>query len=290
MTAGAKACALSTSIATAGLICLCRITCNTGRRKAWSRSSMSAVNACRTTRRHWAFRERRIALYRNQGDGTFRDVTDEAGLAGHAGKGMGLACVDYDGDGQVDVFVANDTMENFLFHNVGQGRFEEVAHLAGVAYNTAGVPEASMGVDAADYDHDGDWDFIVPCLSGSSLHSTATTARSSPTSHPSSDSPRRRRRATGFDAHFLDYDNDGDLDLFFTCGGVRMNENAPADATYNQRYGMPDLLLANDGTGHYVDVSHDAGPYFQQVADRTRVGGCRSGQRWRSGPGRLQPE
>jgi hypothetical protein len=72
-------------------------------------------------------------------------------------------------------------------------------------------------------------------------------------------------RATGFNGNFLDYDNDGDLDLFCTAGGVRMNESATADALYNQRYGLPDLLIANDGRGRFVDVSAAAGPYFKEA-------------------------
>jgi enediyne biosynthesis protein E4 len=204
-------------------------------------------------------------VYRNRGDGTFQDVTSAAGLDGYQGKGMGLACVDYDGDGQVDVFVANDTMENFLFRNIGQGRFEEVAHLAGVAYNTAGVPEASMGVDVADYDHDGDWDYIVPCLSRQFFTLYRNDGPQFTDVSSLTGLAQATAKATGFDAHFLDYDNDGNLDLFFTCGGVRMNEDAPPQATYNQRYGMPDLLLANDGNGHFQNVADSAGPYFQRA-------------------------
>ncbi len=204
-------------------------------------------------------------LYRNQGNGTFQEISGEAGLARYTGKGMGLACVDYDNDGLVDVFVANDTMENFLFRNLGQSHFQEVAHLAGVAYNTAGVPEASMGVDAADYDNDGDWDLIVPCLSRQFFTLYRNDGSQFTDVSSLSGLAQATAAATGFDAHFLDFDNDGDLDLFFTCGGVRMNENAPARATYNQRYGMPDLLLANDGSGHYSNVSQDAGAYFQRA-------------------------
>jgi hypothetical protein len=204
-------------------------------------------------------------LYHNQGDGTFRDVTEAAELGAYAGKGMGLACVDFDRDGRVDIFEANDSMENYLFHNLGEGRFEEIGHRAGVAYNMAGVPEASMGVDTADYDHDGDWDLIVPCLSRQFFTLYRNDNAYFTDISTVSGLAQATAHATGFDAHFLDYDNDGDLDLFFTCGGVRIGDDAPPGASYQQRYGMPDLLLANDGSGHFVDVSASAGPYFKQA-------------------------
>ncbi len=203
-------------------------------------------------------------LYRNEADGTFRDVTEFVGIGSHVGKGMGLACVDFDNDGRTDIFIANDTMANFLFRNLGAGRFEDVAHLSGVAYNNSGIPEASMGVDVADYDDDGDWDLIVPCLSRQFFTLYRNDGAQFTDVSPSSGMAQATGGATGFDAHFLDYDNDGDLDLFFTCGGVRMNERAPVDASYDRRYGMPDLLLANDGHGRFTNVSDRAGPHFRR--------------------------
>jgi hypothetical protein len=203
-------------------------------------------------------------FYRNNGDGTFTDDTAAAGLD-KPGKGMGIACVDFDGDRAPDIFVANDTMENFLFRNLGAGKFEEIAHLAGVAYDAAGTPEASMGVDAADYDNDGDLDLIVPCLARQSFTLYRNDQASFTEVSSTAGVAEATGRSTGFDAHFFDFDNDADLDLLFTCGGVRMNESATADSDYNARYGMPDLLLANDGSGHYSDVSREAGAYFQRA-------------------------
>ena len=121
-----------------------------------------------------------------------------------------------------------------------------------------------MGVDAGDYDGDLEIDFVVPCVwqqvftlyRNEGTHFTDVSWRAGlvgPTSP-----------MTGFSPSFLDYDNDGDLDLLFTTGGVRMNETCPADGTYEERYGMPDLLLASDGKGHYVDVSRQAGPHFSR--------------------------
>lgn len=203
-------------------------------------------------------------LYRNLGDGTFADVSETAGIAGHLGKGMGSACFDYDDDGHVDLFVSNDSMENYLFRNKGNGTFEDVALLAGVAYDGAGLAEASMGVDVADVDGDGRMDFAVPCVWGQIFslyrnegdHFTDISLRAglaAPTAP-----------ATGFCPAFLDYDNDGDVDLFFSTGGVRMEEIATADTPFDVRYGIRDILLANDGTGRFVDVSRLAGPHFEK--------------------------
>ena len=105
-------------------------------------------------------------LYRNNGDGTFTDVTREAGVFDPDGKGMGICCGDYDGDGDVDIYVANDRVPNFLYSNEGDGTFTEVALFSGVAYNEDGREESSMGVDFGDYDNDGDLDIFVPDFQG----------------------------------------------------------------------------------------------------------------------------
>jgi hypothetical protein len=178
---------------------------------------------------------------------------------------MGCACFDFDDDGYTDIFVSNDTMENYLFRNRGDGTFEESALAAGVAVGGRGVPEASMGVDLGDYDGDGRIDMIVPCVWGQVFslyrnegsHFTDASFRAGlarPTSAP-----------TGFSPKFLDYDNDGDLDLFFSTGGVRMTELAPEDASYVGKYGMPDILLANNGRGRYREVSAFAGSHFEKL-------------------------
>ena len=106
------------------------------------------------------------SLYRNRGDGTFEDVTAKAGLAKFPGRGMSVAFADYDGDGWPDVFVTNDNMPNFLFHNLGNGTFEEVALAAGAALRDDGKPVASMGAEFKDYDNDGRPDIFVTALAG----------------------------------------------------------------------------------------------------------------------------
>jgi hypothetical protein len=100
-------------------------------------------------------------LFRNNGDGTFTEVSTESGIADHAGWGMGTVCSDYDNDGDTDIFVANDVAENFLFMNNGSGKFEEVALISGFAYDLSGHSQGSMGVDCADYDNDGWLDFYM---------------------------------------------------------------------------------------------------------------------------------
>ncbi len=105
-------------------------------------------------------------LYRNRGDGTFEDVSQKAGISAFAGRGMSVAFADYDGDGYQDVFVTNDNMPNFLFHNKGNGTFEEVGLLAGVALREDGKAVASMGTDFRDYDNDGLPDIAVTALAG----------------------------------------------------------------------------------------------------------------------------
>src|SRR5439155_854636 len=105
-------------------------------------------------------------LYRNRRDGTFEDVTAKAGIAGHIGRGMSVAFADYDNDGFTDVFVTNDNLPNFLFHNRGDGTFEEVALQAGVALTNNGLPVASMGADFRDFDNDGLCDLNVTALAG----------------------------------------------------------------------------------------------------------------------------
>ena len=105
-------------------------------------------------------------LYRNRGDGTFEDVSKKAGISAFAGRGMSVAFADYDGDGYTDVFVTNDNMPNFLFHNRGNGTFEEVGLLAGVALREDGKAVASMGADFRDYNNDGLPDIAVTALAG----------------------------------------------------------------------------------------------------------------------------
>src|SRR5262249_51219576 len=149
-------------------------------------------------------------LYHNNGNGTFKDVTLEAGVYRQDGKGMGCACVDLNDDGQTDIFVANDSMENYLFLNRGNGTFQEVGLEAGIAYEGGGLPEASMGVDTADYDRDGRMDLIVPTLRKQVFTLYRNMGDYFSDVSDSAGLAQATSQSTGFSANFLDYDNDGD--------------------------------------------------------------------------------
>ena len=202
-------------------------------------------------------------LLRNRGDGRFEDVTRAAGLLRGDGKGMGLACVDFDGDDRTDVFQANDGVPNFLFRNLG-GRFEEVGLVRGVAVGEDGSAKGSMGVDVGDIDNDGDLDLAIPVVRSQVMTLYRNDAGSFSDVAVASGVAQATRRVTGFSPNFGDFDNDGDLDLFLANGEVHSHESAPADASYHARYGVPDQVLANDGAGRFTDVSAQAGPHFTQ--------------------------
>jgi hypothetical protein len=214
-------------------------------------------------------------LLRNDGGLIFSDVTRAAGLYRPDGKGMGVACVDFDGDGQADIYQSNDSMENFLFQNKG-GKFEEMALLAGCGVSADGAREASMGVDIADIDGSGRPSLMIPCLSGE-IHTLYrnewpwfTDASVACGLHVAT------RDRTGFSPSFLDFDDDGDLDLLISCGRVRLREAAALkeEATFEERYAETPLLLENDGKGYFRSVGDGAGPYFlsPHVGRGTAVG------------------
>jgi hypothetical protein len=213
----------------------------------------------------FAFQGAASRLYRNRGDGTFEDATRKAGLFRTDGKGMGLATVDFDGDGRTDIFQANDGVVDFLFHNRGGGRFEEIGLMAGVAVGDNGNPKASMGVDVGDFDHDADLDIVIPTVRQEvySLYRN-DGALSFADASWTSGMAEATGQLTGFSGHFGDFDNDGDLDLFFTNGEVKSHDTVPPDAPDQARYGTPSIVLANEG-GRFVDVSKGAGPYFERA-------------------------
>lgn len=197
------------------------------------------------------------SFYRNNGDGTFQDASQGSGIAEHKGRGMGTICADYDNDGDTDIFVANDSSPNFLFENDGSGRFQEVGTLAGVAYDRHGVTQGSMGVDAADYDHDGLYDFhqtsyqdewavLYRNLGGGLFEDvTLTTGAGLGT-----------RQHVKWGNAFVDFDNDGDKDLFIACGHLYDNVDQFCGTT---TYKVRNVLLANNGRGKFLDVSQHSG-------------------------------
>jgi hypothetical protein len=201
-------------------------------------------------------------LFRNNRDGTFRELSTEAGIASHLGKGMGAAVGDVDGDSWPDVFVANDTEPNFLFRNRGDGTFEEVAGSWGVAVNQFGSAVSAMGADLRDVDNDGRLDLFVTDLSnegfllfrhaGAQYDDASDAARVSLATLP----------YTGWSNPIADYNNDGWKDLFSANGHVIDNIDRLQSRTYRQ----PNTLLLNNGDGTFRDVSTDAGPDFSRPA------------------------
>ena len=197
-------------------------------------------------------------LYHNNGDGTFTDVSAVSGIGAHPGKGMGIAIADYDHDGWMDVFVANDTVPNFLFHNQHNGTFREVALQAGVGYNDDGKALSSMGVDFRDLDNDGWEDLAITALSdqtfpvfrnlGHGLFSDVTyQSRAGIISMPLS----------GWSMGIFDFDNDGLKDVFVAAGDVQDNTEMLSSGKSRQQ----DLLMLNDGHGSFRSAL--AGPAAQ---------------------------
>jgi hypothetical protein len=199
-------------------------------------------------------------VYHNNGNGTFTEVAEKIGL-GRPAKGLGIAIGDYDHDGRPDLFFANDSMVQFLYHNKGDGTFEEVGLLSGVAADGDGRTFAGMGVDIADYNNNGKPGFIVTDLAnqryaiyqnnddGTFTYASAGTGIG-----------RATMTHTGWGVRFFDYDNDGWKDLLIAQGHDldTIELNFPT-----LRYREPLLVLRNTGEG-FVDVSAESGKVFQQ--------------------------
>jgi hypothetical protein len=197
-------------------------------------------------------------LYRNEGGGRFVDASAEAGIASDRGNGLGVVIGDYDDDGKLDVFVANDSVPNFLFLNAGNGRFVEAALPAGVAVATDGRPRAGMGTDAADYDGDGRLDLAVTNLDFET-HSLFRNLgeRLFRDAGVESGLGFATRPFVGFGVVFLDVDHDARLDLAIANGHIMDNasELRPG-ATHAQR----NLLFRNATLRRFEEVGRSAGP------------------------------
>jgi hypothetical protein len=201
-------------------------------------------------------------LYRNNGDGTFTDVTAGTDIQRALGKALGVVATDINGDGLVDLFVANDTVQNFLFANRGKGKWEEIALAAEVGFSANGTPRSGMGVDAADVNGDGKQDLFVANVDqemfslyrndGNEFFSDVAAANGI---------SQATRLLSGWGLKFFDYDNDGFVDLFLANGHPDdMIEN------YSQqvRYREPLVLFHHDGS-KLTNVSDQAGPVFQKM-------------------------
>ncbi|MGB7846906.1 MAG: CRTAC1 family protein [Candidatus Acidiferrum sp.] len=197
-------------------------------------------------------------LYRNNGDGTFTDVTEESGIGKHVGKGMGAAFADYDNDGFMDIFVSNDSYRNFLFHNNGDGTFSEVGLRAGVAYNDRGGTVAGMGADFRDLDDDGRPDIFHTAMVADTFVLYRNTGDSFDDVTAASGLAALTRGLTGWGLGAYDFDNDGRKDLFTANAAILDNsmeiEHRPAF--------LPNSLFRNIGGLKFVDVSREAGAGF----------------------------
>jgi len=215
----------------------------------------------------------RCALYRNRGDGTFEDVSARAGIDLPESKALGVVTLDFDDDGRTDIFVANDGVPNFLFRNLGGGKFESVGLSSGCAVNSASHTQAYMGVDAEDLDGDGRPDIYATAFAkqtdtlfrneggGLFVDVTPTSGLGPPSWYP-----------LAFGVSFLDVDLDGAPDIFVANGHVNhfIDEDGDPLETFKQRA----QLYRNLGKGEFADISDRAGPYFQQGHVGRGVGPC----------------
>ena len=200
-------------------------------------------------------------LFHNNGDGTFTDVSKESGIAQHLGKAWGAVATDVNNDGKLDLFVANDTVGNFLFMNRGDGRFEEVGLQADVAYSSEGRARSGMGVDSADFDQDGWMDLFVANIDEeifSLYHNNGAGIFEDQAMQLGVG--MATRWMSGWGMKFIDYDNDGELDLFLANG---FPDDLVEEFSSQVKYHEPLLLFHNQG-GKFKDVSEQSGPVFAE--------------------------
>ena len=195
-------------------------------------------------------------LYRNNGDGTFTDVTEAANIRDPGGmflgKGLGVVAADFDADGNPDLYVANDDTPNYLFYNKGDGTFAEIAILTGCAYSADGIAQAGMGVDAGDYNGDGFLDIFVTNFS----YETNTLYRNNGDGTFTDVSYKARLGeesylSLGFGTGFFDADNDGHLDIFVANGHIFPTVEQTTDVL---SYKQPNQLFWNQGDGTFAEV------------------------------------
>ena len=209
------------------------------------------------------FRPTPSAIFHNNGDGTFTDVTAGTDIARAMGKALGVVATDINNDGLVDLFVANDTVQNFLFANRGKGKWEEIGLASEVGFSANGTPRSGMGVDATDFDQDGKQDLFVANVDqemfslyrndGNEFFSDVAATHGI---------AQATRLLSGWGLKFFDYDNDGHVDLFLANGH-------PDDMieSYSQqvKYKEPLLLFQNNRQGKLQNVSAASGPVFSKA-------------------------
>ena len=204
-------------------------------------------------------------LYRNNDDGTFTNVAETAGVVNPTeGRGMAAVVCDYDNDRYPDIYVANDTGRNFLYHNNGDGTFSDESLFLGVGYDENGVAEGSMGVDCGDYNRDGWVDFIVANSEKATLYKSQNFGEGDFIFTDASGESQLKKPTlpfVGFSPLFLDYDNDGYLDIFSANGHPQAIIELLND---HETYAQSDQLFHNNGDGTYTEVSQTSGGYFSK--------------------------
>ena len=200
-------------------------------------------------------------LYHNDGNGKFTEVSQKAGLA-KPGKGLGVAFADYDRDGWMDIYIANDSVPEYLFHNKGDGTFEEVGMVSGAALDGNGATFAGMGVDFADYDNDG-WPDIVVTDLANQRYALYHNAKDGTFDYASNWTGLGAITLlhSGWGVRFLDYDNDGWKDLFIAQSHVM---DTIEISEPHLRYREPPMLLWNSKGKKFVDVSARSGDIFSE--------------------------
>ena len=198
-------------------------------------------------------------LFHNNGDGTFTDVSKSSGIADLPGKAWGVVATDLNNDGLMDLFVSNDTVPNFVFMNRGKSRFEETGNFAGVAYSGDGRARSGMGLDSADFNQDGWMDLFVANIDLERFaiyqnnHDETFDDQAAPTGIGMA-----TRLMSGWGLKFLDYDNDGFLDLFLANG----NPDDLIESIHSLvKFQEPLMLFHGNGKG-FVNVSAQSGPVF----------------------------
>jgi enediyne biosynthesis protein E4 len=207
-------------------------------------------------------------LYRNNGDGTFTDVSRETGIAAHLGKGMSVSFADYDGDGFLDAFVANDTTQNFLFHNLSGKKFEEVGLSAGVAYAPDGAALSGMGSDFRDVNNDGLPDIWHTAVERETFPLYLNRNNANFVDMTVASGLAKTTQMSGWGNGIFDFDNDGWRDLFVARSNVMDNIS---ELNPSRLYPEPNSIFRNLGSGKFEDVSQWAGPDFQLQAPHRGV-------------------
>ena len=205
------------------------------------------------------FKPRSSFLFHNEGGGKFLDVSKDSGIAASLGKSFGAVATDVNNDGLMDLFVANDTLANFLFVNKGKGKFEEVGLLSGVAYSDSGAPRSGMGVDATDYDNDGWQDLFVANIDQELFSLYHNEKDLTFIDRPGEIGPATRL-LSGWGLRFFDYDNDGDPDLILANGHP---DDMVEIQSLKVKYKEP-LLMFENVNGTYKNVSTISGAPFSK--------------------------